>query len=175
MAFFKKIRLSCTIVTLSCRHIYKVVNKFVKSSICESFLIFCQTMDKMDNYNKSTSSEEYINKERWGAPKKEGARELSSFEKYFGPLEQQSGTEQFMQGLIGKVLLSPVRWFHDNVLEKTRIPESERSFYHRRYRRVPTIDECYFSDTACKYVKNVKFMVLFINRYITIYDICICY
>ena len=131
--------------------------------------------DKMDNYNKSTSSEEYLNKERWGAPKKEGARELSSFEKYFGPLEQQSGTEQFMQGLIGKVLLSPVRWFHDNVLEKTRIPESERNFYHRRYRRVPTIDECYFSDTACKYVKNVRFMVLFINRYITIHDICICY
>ena len=80
-----------------------------------------------------------------------------------------------MQGLIGKVLLSPVRWFHDNVLEKTRIPESERNFYHRRYRRVPTIDECYFSDTACKYVKNVKFMVLFINRYITIHDIYICY
>ena len=130
---------------------------------------------KLDNYHKSSSSEEYEKKERWGSPKKEGARELSSFEKYFGPLEQQSGTEQVMQGIIGKVLLSPVRWFHDNVLEKARIPESERSFYHRRYRRVPTIDECYFSDTACKYVKNVKFMVLFINRYITIHDICICY
>ena len=110
---------------------------------------------KLDNYHKSSSSEEYEKKERWGSPKKEGARELSSFEKYFGPLEQQSGTEQVMQGIIGKVLLSPVRWFHDNVLEKARIPESERSFYHRRYRRVPTIDECYFSDTACKYVKSM--------------------
>ena len=123
----------------------------------------------MDKYYKSINSEEP--NDRWGNPKKEGARELSSFEKYFGPSEQQSGTEQVVQGIVGKVLLSPVRWFHDNVLEKTRIPESERSFYHRRYRRVPTIDECYFSDNACKYVKNVKSMVLFKNRYITIQDL----
>ena len=122
-----------------------------------------------DNYHKAHSSEEP--NERWGNPKKEGARELSSFEKYFGPHEQISGTEQVVQGFFGKVLLSPVRWFHDNVLEKTRIPESERSFYHRRYRRVPTIDECHFSDNACKYVKNVKSMVLFKIRYITIQDL----
>lgn len=129
---------------------------------------------KLDNYHKSSSSEEYEKNERWGSPKKEGARELSSFEKYFGPLEQQSGTEQVMQGIIGKVLLSPVRWFHDNVLEKARIPESERSFYHRRYRRVPTIDECYFSDTACKYVKSMVLLKNIINYLYRIYLLFSC-
>ena len=89
---------------------------------------------------------------KWGQDKKEGARKLSSFEKYFGPAELQSGTESLIHSVFSKLLIAPAQWFHDSVLEKTRIPESERTFYHRRYRRVPTIDECYFSDEACKYV-----------------------
>ena len=51
---------------------------------------------------------------RWGNPKKEGARELSSFEKYFGPVEQQSGSEQLFRGIVGKVLLSPGRLLTGN-------------------------------------------------------------
>ena len=84
----------------------------------------------------------------WGRPKQDDRRELSFMEKWIGPKENFSKSDTFLQGLVEKILVWPVEWFHDSILEKTRVPEYP--WYHRRYRRVPTIDECYFHDYGCR-------------------------
>ena len=86
----------------------------------------------------------------WGPPK-EGAKELSFKEKVIGPVDQHSAVQNLFIGLFDKVFVAPVVFFR-GILESTRAPEEP--WYHRRYRRVPTIDECYFSDDACRQVNN---------------------
>ena len=97
--------------------------------------------------------EDYKPHPRWGQPKQEGARPLSRYEYYFGPVEQQSTVELANQNLLNNLFIKPVQWFH-SILEKTRAPATP--WYHRRYERVPTIDECYFHDYACRYVLTFK-------------------
>ncbi|KAG0720173.1 NADH dehydrogenase [ubiquinone] 1 beta subcomplex subunit 10 [Chionoecetes opilio] len=40
----------------------------------------------------------------------------------------------------------PTTWFRDNVVARNR---SDYNWYHRQFRRVPTIDECYTDDIVC--------------------------
>jgi NADH dehydrogenase (ubiquinone) 1 beta subcomplex subunit 10 len=58
--------------------------------------------------------------------------------------------------VLAGVFVTPVVWFHENVVEKFR--GAEYPYYHRRYRRVPTIDECYFHDHACQYEAEKQLM-----------------
>jgi len=54
------------------------------------------------------------------------------------------------------VLVEPTVWIRKNIIEKNR-GEAE-PFYHRRYRRVPTIDECYVDDVICRTEAQEQFM-----------------
>lgn len=47
-----------------------------------------------------------------------------------------------------------------NILEKFVLPfrQKERPvYYHRRFERVPTIDQCEIDDPLCRYEANVQF------------------
>ncbi|KAK7085079.1 NADH-ubiquinone oxidoreductase subunit 10 [Halocaridina rubra] len=48
----------------------------------------------------------------------------------------------------------PATWVRENVVEKNR---SDYNWYHRQYRRVPTIDECYTDDIVCFIEANEQF------------------
>ncbi|CAH8600147.1 unnamed protein product [Heterobilharzia americana] len=48
----------------------------------------------------------------------------------------------------------PVVLFHDQVVEKVRKPYP---YYHKRYQRVPTIDQCRIDDLACVAEANRQF------------------
>ena len=43
----------------------------------------------------------------------------------------------------------PVQWFRKTVVEPSR--GESYSWYHREFRRVPTIDECYMDDIPCRF------------------------
>lgn len=90
----------------------------------------------------------------WG-PSSNPPHELTMTEKYFGDLEQKSPSSRHAFSILHSMFIKPATWFHDNVLSKTRTGE-EYPYYHRRYRRVPTIDECYYNDMACIYEANVQ-------------------
>lgn len=87
-------------------------------------------------------------KSLFSGEKPEGARELSWKEKITGPDDVSNKYTNKFYGILNSLFIAPAEWFHDSVLSKTR--SEPVPWYHRRYRRVPTIDECYFSDEACK-------------------------
>jgi len=44
------------------------------------------------------------------------------------------------------------------VLEKLVVPNQKKyPWYHQKYRRVPTIDECYSDDVTCYFEANCQF------------------
>ena len=90
---------------------------------------------------------------KWGPSQfDEGKRDLTITEKIFGDIENSSPTVKALHSFMYTVAVAPVVWFRENVVEKVRGPEY--NWYHRRYRRVPTIDECYFHDWGCRYKMN---------------------
>lgn len=50
---------------------------------------------------------------------------------------------------------SPVFWFRKNIVEPN---QQDYPWYHRQFRRVPTIDECYTDDVVCQYEANEQFI-----------------
>ncbi|KAI1291725.1 NADH dehydrogenase [ubiquinone] 1 beta subcomplex subunit 10 [Halotydeus destructor] len=48
----------------------------------------------------------------------------------------------------------PVTWFRERIVEPNRKPQP---YYHQKYRRVPTIDECYTDDVACMFEADQQF------------------
>merc|ERR1711963_193149 len=70
-----------------------------------------------ENPYTSKIEEDYKPHPRWGQPKQEGARPLSRYEYYFGPVEQQSTVELANQNLLNNLFIKPVQWFH-SILEK---------------------------------------------------------
>jgi len=50
----------------------------------------------------------------------------------------------------------PAFWFRKNIIEPYRAePEN---YYHRQFRRVPQIDECYKDDIPCRFEAQEQFM-----------------
>ncbi|XP_071512523.1 NADH dehydrogenase [ubiquinone] 1 beta subcomplex subunit 10 [Panulirus ornatus] len=59
----------------------------------------------------------------------------------------------FMQA-VHRTLDKPTTWFRDNIVASNR---PEYYWYHRQFRRVPTIDECYTDDIVCFIEANEQF------------------
>ncbi|CAG2105590.1 unnamed protein product, partial [Medioppia subpectinata] len=57
--------------------------------------------------------------------------------------------------VLASVVDAPVEWIRHNVVEKYRGPSYP--YYHERFRRVPTIDQCYTDDQACIYEANRQY------------------
>ncbi|XP_047500430.1 NADH dehydrogenase [ubiquinone] 1 beta subcomplex subunit 10-like [Penaeus chinensis] len=61
------------------------------------------------------------------------------------PEGANSGFDSFIRS-VNNVLEKPVTWFRESVVVKNR---EDYPWYHRQFRRVPTIDECYTDDIVC--------------------------
>jgi len=55
---------------------------------------------------------------------------------------------QMMRRFLNAVYTGPPRWFREKIVEPNQGPEYP--YYHRRFRRVPSIDECYLHDYVCR-------------------------
>jgi len=60
---------------------------------------------------------------------------------------EHSTTLDTIQGVF-EAIQSPVIWFREKIVEPRR---NDYPWYHRQFRRVPTIDECYTDDYKCVY------------------------
>ncbi|XP_050346401.1 NADH dehydrogenase [ubiquinone] 1 beta subcomplex subunit 10 [Nymphalis io] len=49
---------------------------------------------------------------------------------------------------------APVTWMREKIVEPN---QKKYAWYHRQYRRVPTIDQCYTDDVLCDYEANLQF------------------
>ncbi|XP_059478012.1 NADH dehydrogenase [ubiquinone] 1 beta subcomplex subunit 10 [Neocloeon triangulifer] len=64
---------------------------------------------------------------------------------------------QIFDGFINSVISvvdGPVTWFRERVVTPNR---ESYPWYHQKFRRVPTIDECYTDDRICFYEANEQF------------------
>ncbi|XP_072932053.1 NADH dehydrogenase [ubiquinone] 1 beta subcomplex subunit 10 [Epargyreus clarus] len=59
----------------------------------------------------------------------------------------------FMNGLYNTVD-APVTWFKERVVEPN---QKQYPWYHQKFRRVPTIDQCYSDDVLCDFEANAQF------------------
>ncbi|XP_008551749.1 NADH dehydrogenase [ubiquinone] 1 beta subcomplex subunit 10 [Microplitis demolitor] len=55
---------------------------------------------------------------------------------------------------VQNILETPVIWFREKIVEPNR---KVYPWYHQKFRRVPTIDECYTDDYVCIYEANVQY------------------
>uniref|UniRef100_A0A6M2E4H1 NADH dehydrogenase [ubiquinone] 1 beta subcomplex subunit 10 n=1 Tax=Amblyomma tuberculatum TaxID=48802 RepID=A0A6M2E4H1_9ACAR len=70
-----------------------------------------------------------------------------------GDRPPRSGFESFLLGLYG-LFDTPVTWVRENIVVPNR---ADYNWYHRKFRRVPTIDECYTDDMMCKFEANEQY------------------
>ena len=70
---------------------------------------------------------------------------MESWEKFMG--ETTSSKSMNVRRALNTMFTGPARWFRETVVEPNKGPEYP--YYHRRWRRVPTIDECYMHDYVC--------------------------
>ena len=63
--------------------------------------------------------------------------------------------ERFMDAF-NSILYSPAQFVREKVVEPFH-SKNKSYYYHRRYRRVPTIDECYVNDPLCRYEAQEQF------------------
>ncbi|XP_040574180.1 NADH dehydrogenase [ubiquinone] 1 beta subcomplex subunit 10 [Lepeophtheirus salmonis] len=61
--------------------------------------------------------------------------------------------DHFLDSL-SQVVTGPVVWFHDKVATPYR---KNYPWYHRQYRRVPGIENCYTDDWVCREEANAQF------------------
>nr|CAG4638881.1 EOG090X0LTN [Cyclestheria hislopi] len=61
--------------------------------------------------------------------------------------------EAFIRALYNTVD-APVTWFRESVVLPNR---KDHVYYHQKFRRVPTIDECYTDDYVCRYEAQQQF------------------
>jgi len=79
---------------------------------------------------------------------------IENWEKFVGKSDNTfaTGTRAFLN----TVLTGPARFFREKIVEPNQAPEYP--YYHRRFRRVPTIDECYLNDYVCQTEANDQFI-----------------
>jgi len=63
--------------------------------------------------------------------------------------------ERVMNAFFG-VLDAPVSLFREKFVEPIQ-SKNRQYYYHRRYRRVPTIDQCHTTDPLCKFEAHEQF------------------
>ncbi|XP_045606219.1 NADH dehydrogenase [ubiquinone] 1 beta subcomplex subunit 10 [Procambarus clarkii] len=68
--------------------------------------------------------------------------------------EGPSTTFNKFMNAVNDAIDTPVTWFRDSIVVKNR---PEYHWYHRQFRRVPTIDECYTDDIVCFIEANEQF------------------
>ncbi|KAK3796468.1 hypothetical protein RRG08_009245 [Elysia crispata] len=51
----------------------------------------------------------------------------------------------------------PVTYFRENIVEPLQRRNTSEKFYHRQFKRVPTIDQCDFEDPVCIYEADQQF------------------
>jgi len=78
---------------------------------------------------------------------------LESWEKYIGKTDNSFVTSVIPY--LNAFFTGPARYFHDKIVAPNQAPEYP--YYHRRYRRVPTIDECHLSDYVCFEEANLQY------------------
>jgi len=88
-------------------------------------------------------------------PHGEGGDEGHGDEGHGGSKGQIPTFERFAN-MMGKIVDGPVTAFRERIVEPIQ-GANKSYYYHRRYRRVPTIDECYVSDPLCKYEAHEQF------------------
>ena len=66
-------------------------------------------------------------------------------DKYIG--KDYNDFAKSIASFMNTLLTGPPRYFHEKIVKPNQAPEYP--YYHKRYRRVPTIDECYMSDYVC--------------------------
>ncbi|XP_074027474.1 NADH dehydrogenase (ubiquinone) PDSW subunit [Leptinotarsa decemlineata] len=55
---------------------------------------------------------------------------------------------------VGNVLDAPAVWVREKIVEPN---QKSYPWYHQKFRRVPTIDECYTDDAVCIYEANCQY------------------
>ncbi|OQR72413.1 NADH-ubiquinone oxidoreductase [Tropilaelaps mercedesae] len=60
----------------------------------------------------------------------------------------------WLEKIYEKAFLNPVVWIRENIVEPNR---PKYYWYHRKYPRVPEIDECYFDDFPCQFEADRQF------------------
>ncbi|KAM7352128.1 NADH dehydrogenase (ubiquinone) PDSW subunit [Cochliomyia hominivorax] len=52
------------------------------------------------------------------------------------------------------MLDGPVTWFRESIVEPN---QKKYAWYHQKFRRVPTIDQCYTDDVVCRFEADQQF------------------
>ncbi|XP_063990726.1 NADH dehydrogenase [ubiquinone] 1 beta subcomplex subunit 10 [Diachasmimorpha longicaudata] len=68
-------------------------------------------------------------------------------------MDPRGGLEKFMWSVY-ETLEAPVVWFREKIMLPNR---QHYPWYHRKFRRVPTMDECYTDDLVCHYEANCQY------------------
>ncbi|XP_063618984.1 NADH dehydrogenase [ubiquinone] 1 beta subcomplex subunit 10 [Cydia splendana] len=66
---------------------------------------------------------------------------------------EDNAFKAFMSALY-RTVDAPVTWFRESIVEPN---QQKYPWYHQKYRRVPTIDECYTDDVVCDFEANAQF------------------
>jgi len=74
----------------------------------------------------------------------------------FGRLNSQRSPNlaNRMMTRVVSVLDSPVTWFREIIVLPNR---TKTVYYHEKFRRAPTVDQCYTDDIACIYEAHEQF------------------
>ncbi|KAL1498174.1 hypothetical protein ABEB36_009015 [Hypothenemus hampei] len=70
-----------------------------------------------------------------------------------GPSDNTTTFEGFYKAL-GRAVDGPTTWFREKVIAPN---QKQYPWYHQKFRRVPTIDECYTDDVVCIYEANEQY------------------
>ncbi|GAB0100105.1 NADH dehydrogenase [Sergentomyia squamirostris] len=57
-------------------------------------------------------------------------------------------------GILYNIFDKPVTWFHDVIVKPN---QKQYPWYHQKFRRVPTIDQCYTDDVVCQFEADQQF------------------